>query len=209
MATILVIDDEQDLLDLLGYNLAKEGYKVLVAKDGEKGLDLAKRHKPDLIILDLMMPKIDGLEVCKSLQNDSKTSAIPIIMLTAKAEETDKIVGLELGADDYVTKPFSVRELLARVKAHLRRVSKTQESKELHKLGNLTIDVGKRKVFSKKSEIILTTTEFNILVSLVERQGRVMTRDDLISNACGFDSAITDRKIDVHIATLRKKIGKH
>lgn len=207
--TILVIDDEHDLIKLVDYNLTKENFLVLSAKDGEQGLSLARKHNPDLIILDIMMPGIDGLEVLKMIRSDDKGERIPVILLTAKAEETDKILGLGLGADDYLTKPFSVKELTARVKAILRRTEISKRSSDVLTVGPLKIDLGRIEVAISGKRIELTTTEFNILKALALRDGRVMTRDDLISEARGEDIVIIDRNIDVHITSLRRKLGKH
>lgn len=207
--TILIIDDEPDIVKLLDYNLTKDNYLTLSAKNGEEGLSLAGRYAPDLVILDIMLPGRDGWDVCKVLRADPKTSSIPIIMLTAKAEDADKVLGLEIGADDYLTKPFSVRELIARVRTVIRRSKAADRPREVVSLGNVKIDGGRRKVFVGNKEIELTATEFNILKSLAEKGGRVMTRDDLISSARGEDVSIIDRAIDVHVAALRKKLGKH
>jgi two-component system alkaline phosphatase synthesis response regulator PhoP len=206
--TILVIDDEPELVKLLDYNLTKAGYLVLSAKDGENGLAAARKHSPDAIILDVMMPGLDGWEVCKRLRTDPATSALPILMLTAKAEEGDRVLGLELGADDYVTKPFGVRELLARVKALLRRSEIATASPEVIKSGKIVIDSSRRTVTVAGKAIALTATEFNLLKSLAEKEGRVISREDLLSLARGDEVAVMDRTVDVHVAALRKKLGK-
>ena len=206
--TILVIDDEPELVKLLDYNLTKAGYLVLSARDGEKGLAAARQHHPDLVVLDVMMPGLDGWEVCKKLRAEPATAAVPLLMLTAKAEEGDRVLGLELGADDYVTKPFGVNELLARVKALLRRAEGQAGSAEVLKAGKLVIDSGKRAVTAAGKRVELTATEFNLLRALAERPGRVLSREDLIARARGDDSAIIDRTVDVHVASLRKKLGK-
>ena len=207
MKTILVIDDEKDLVKLVDHHLTKEGYLVIGAKNGIEGLDIALKHKPDLILLDLMMPKLDGLEVCKRLKSATETSRIPVVMLTAKAQETDKVIGLELGADDYITKPFSPRELVARVKAVLRR-SEPAKLKDALTVGDITISYAGRTVEVKNKKIELTQTEFNLLWHLMNRPGRVICRDDLITAGRGDDAMVIDRTIDVHIASLRKKLGK-
>ncbi|MFH1201663.1 MAG: response regulator [Candidatus Omnitrophota bacterium] len=205
--TILIVEDEKDIVKMLDYNLKKEGFKILSVHDGEEALDLAPREHPDLIILDLMLPGIDGLEVCKALKKENKTASIPIIMLTAKAQEADKIVGLELGADDYVTKPFSPRELIARIKAVLRRAKEKDKLPEVLKIGDLTIDFGKIEVAIKAKPIELTAKEFELLRTLVKANGRVLSRDFLLDNVWGFDSLeIQTRTVDVHIRTLRKKL---
>jgi DNA-binding response OmpR family regulator len=207
MKTILVIDDEKDLIKLIDLHLSKEGYLVIGAKNGIEGLDIALKHKPDLILLDIMMPKLDGLEVCKRLKSAIETSRIPVVMLTAKAQETDKVIGLELGADDYITKPFSPRELVARVKAILRR-SEPAKLKDALTVGDITINYAGRTVEVKNKKIELTQTEFNLLWHLMNRPGRVICRDDLITAGRGDDAMVIDRTIDVHIASLRKKLGK-
>ncbi|HLD36449.1 MAG TPA: response regulator [Planctomycetota bacterium] len=207
MKTILVIDDEKDLIKLIDLHLSKEEYLVISAKNGIEGLDIALKHKPDLILLDIMMPKLDGLEVCKRLKSATETSSIPVVMLTAKAQETDKVIGLELGADDYITKPFSPRELVARVKAVLRR-SEPAKLKDALTVGDITISYAGRTVEVKNKKIELTQTEFNLLWHLMNRPGRVISRDDLITAGRGDDAMVIDRTIDVHIASLRKKLGK-
>jgi two-component system alkaline phosphatase synthesis response regulator PhoP len=206
--TILVIDDEPELVKLLDYNLSKAGYLVLSARDGEAGLAAARKHAPDAIILDVMMPGLDGWEVCKRLRQDPSTSALPLLMLTAKADEGDRVLGLELGADDYVTKPFGVRELLARVKALLRRSEVASSSPEVLKTGKIVIDSSRRTVTASGKPVALTATEFNLLKSLAEKEGRVISREDLLSLARGDDVAVMDRTVDVHVAALRKKLGK-
>ena len=206
--TILVIDDEPELVKLLDYNLTKAGYLVLSAKDGEHGLNTARKHAPDAVILDVMMPGLDGWEVCKRLRTDPSTSAIPVLMLTAKAEEGDRVLGLELGADDYVTKPFGVRELLARVKALLRRSEIATASPEVVKAGKIIVDSSRRTVTVAGKPVALTATEFNLLKALAEKEGRVISREDLLSLARGDDVAVMDRMVDVHVAALRKKLGR-
>jgi DNA-binding response OmpR family regulator len=208
MKTILIIDDEKDLIKLVDHHLSREGYLVLGAKKGIEGIKIANENKPDLIILDIMLPEIDGWEVCKRLRASPETSRIPIIMLTARTQETDKVIGLELGADDYVTKPFSPRELVARVKAVLRRFDATQQ-KTLLKIDELAIDYAGRTVTLKDKKIELTHTEFNLLWYLANRPGRVIHRDDLISAGRGEDAVVIDRTIDVHIVSLRKKLCKY
>jgi DNA-binding response OmpR family regulator len=207
--TILVIDDEPELVKLLDYNLTKAGYLVLSAKDGENGLAAARKHAPDAIILDVMMPGLDGWEVCKRLRQDPATSALPVLMLTAKADEGDRVLGLELGADDYVTKPFGVRELLARVKALLRRSEVASTSPEVIKSGKIVVDSSRRTVTVAGKPVALTATEFNLLKTLAEKEGRVISREDLLSLARGDEVAVMDRTVDVHVAALRKKLGKH
>jgi len=206
--TILIVEDEKDIVKMLEYNLKKEGFKTLSARDGEDALDLAVRQRPDLVILDLMLPGMDGLEVCKNLKGDTKTAPIPVIMLTAKSQESDKIVGLELGADDYITKPFSPRELIARIKAVLRRVKEKDKLPEVLKVGDLTIDLSKITVAVKDKPVELTAKEFELLKTLIKAKGRVLSRDYLLDNIWDFDHAmeIQTRTVDVHIRTLRKKL---
>lgn len=205
---ILIVDDEKDIVRMLDYNLKKEGYRVISAYDGEDAIDLAHREHPDLILLDLMLPGMGGLEVCKSLKKEEKTSAIPIIMLTAKTQETDKIVGLELGADDYMTKPFSPKELIARIKAVLRRVKEKEKLPEFLEIGDLSIDLSRIQVSVKDKPIELTAKEYELLITLVKAKGRVLSRDYLLDTVWGFDKAveIQTRTVDVHIRTLRKKL---
>lgn len=205
---ILVVDDEKDIVKMLDYNLKKEGFRTVSANNGEDALDLAKKEYPDLIILDLMLPKIDGLEVCKIFKKESKTSAIPIIMLTAKTHESDKVVGLELGADDYVTKPFSPRELIARIKAVLRRVKEKDKASEVIKIGDLIVDSSKILVIVNNKPIELTSKEFELLTALIKAKGRVLSRNYLLDSIWGFDQAaeIQTRTVDVHIRSLRKKL---
>jgi len=205
---ILIVEDEKDIIKVLDYNLKKEGFRTVSCRDGEAALALAKNEHPDLVILDLMLPGLDGLEVCKALKKEVKTQGIPIIMLTAKAQETDKVLGLELGADDYITKPFSPRELAARVKAVLRRVSEKEKLPEMLRVGNVTIDFSKIMVFVKDKPVAFTAKEFELLKTLIKANGRVLSRDYLLDAIWGFDHAIEiqTRTVDVHIRTLRKKL---
>lgn len=205
---ILIVDDEKDIVKMLEYNLKKENFRVFSAYNGEKALEAAKKENPDIIILDLMLPGIDGLEVCRILKNDLKTSSIPIIMLTAKSQETDKIAGLELGADDYVTKPFSPKELIARLKAVLRRVKDKEALPEILHIGDITIDFAKILVKVKNKQVEVTAKEFELLKTLIHAKERVLSRDYLLENIWGFDRAmeIETRTVDVHIRSLRKKL---
>ncbi len=205
---ILIVEDEKDIVKMLDYNLRKEGFKVSSVNDGEDALDLVFREVPDLIILDLMLPGMGGLEVCKSLKKETKTAHIPIIMLTAKSQESDKIVGLELGADDYVTKPFSPRELLARIKAVLRRFQEKDKLPQMLKIGDLTVDFSKIQVSVKGKHAELTSKEFELLTTFIKAKGRVLSRDYLLDTIWGYDHAIEiqTRTVDVHIRTLRKKL---
>jgi two-component system phosphate regulon response regulator PhoB len=206
-AKILIIDDESDVADLVAMNLKAEGYKTITADNGETGLAKAKDEEPQLIVLDLMLPKMSGLEVCKALKRESATSRIPIIMLTAKSDEVDRIVGLELGADDYVTKPFSPRELLLRIQSVLRRSSTGGEKQERIKVGDIVLDHSRHEVLVKNEKIELTATEFRLLAILMERRGRVQTRDRLLNDVWGYESVIDTRTVDTHIRRLREKLG--
>ncbi|MDR4495931.1 MAG: response regulator [Nitrospirales bacterium] len=207
-ATVLVVDDEKDLLDLVKYHLEKSGLKCLEARDGESALQVARDRTLDLIVLDLMLPGLDGLEVCRKLRKDPKTANIAIIMLTAKAEEVDRIVGLEMGADDYMVKPFSPRELVARIKAVLRR-GQGQESTAVQKVGALEVDEGKHQVTVQGAVVELTVKEFDLLCALMKANGRVLNRDQILETVWGYSNAvdIESRTVDVHIRRLREKLG--
>jgi phosphate regulon transcriptional regulator PhoB len=204
---ILVVEDEKNIAELVKYNLELEGFRVKTALRGDTGLDEARKNHPDLIILDLMLPGLDGIEICKILKQNDKTSFIPIIMLTAKAAETDQIVGLELGADDYVTKPFSPKQLAARVKAVLRRV-KEKPKEKIFKAGNLELDTGKYVVTVKGKAVELSSKEFELLKALLEANGRVLSREHLLEHVWGYDRSveIETRTVDMHIGMLRKKL---
>ena len=205
---ILVVDDEEDILELVRYNLARDGYRVVCAASGEQALSRAKSEPFDLILLDLMLPGIDGLEVAKRLKSKPETRHIPIIMLTAKGEEADIVTGLELGADDYVTKPFSPRILIARVKAVIRRrVKEETDDSSIIQIYELEIDPGKRKVLARGLHVELTFTEFQILYLLARRPGWVFTRFKIVDLIRGDDYPVTDRSVDVQIVGLRKKLG--
>lgn len=206
-ASILIVEDELSIMELVQYNLEQAGYKVYSASDGEEGLESARKNKPDLILLDLMLPKVDGLEVCKSLKSHNSTASIPIIFLTARGEEIDKIVGLELGADDYITKPFSPRELMARVKAVLRR-GQLKDVANVIKIGALEFDPEKHVVLMKGKKVELTSKEFGLLEALLESNGRVLSREKLLEKVWGIDRAmnIETRTVDMHVGQLRKKI---
>ena len=205
---VLIVDDEKDIVKMLDYNLKKEGFRTTFAYNGEKAFETAKKERPDIIILDVMLPGMDGLEVCKALKKEAGTCSIPIIMLTAKTQESDKVVGLELGADDYVTKPFSPRELVARVKAVLRRVKEKEKLPDTWAEGDLAIDFSKIQVSLKGKPIELTAKEFELLKTLIAAKGRVLSREQLLSTIWGFDHSmeIETRTVDVHIRTLRKKL---
>jgi DNA-binding response OmpR family regulator len=203
---ILVVDDEKDIVELVRFNLERDGFKVIPSYNGEDALRLVKSQLPDLIILDLMLPGMDGLEVCRILKRDSSAFSIPIIMLTAKGEETDIIVGLELGADDYITKPFGIKEMIARVKTVLRRVSQRERKKGKIIAGDLTIDTENFEVRWKDIPLELTPTEFKLLLFLAQREGRVLTRQQLLDGVLGEDAFVIDRTVDVHIRRLRDKL---
>ena len=205
---VLVIEDEENLLKAIKYNLEKDGYKVQSAMDGEQGLELARQMEPSMIILDIMLPKMDGIEVCRILRRESN---VPILMLTAKSEEIDRVVGLELGADDYVTKPFSMRELMARTKAILRRYSlsangKATESSKVLKAGKLEVNLTKHVVTLGGELLELKPREFDLLALLVENAGRALTRDQILESIWGQDYYGDTRTVDVHIRWLREKI---
>jgi DNA-binding response OmpR family regulator len=205
---ILVVEDEPDMVELVRYNLEKEGYKVDAAKDGLEALDLARRAVFDLIVLDLMLPGLDGFEVLKRLRVGRTSAQTPVILLTAKGGEADRVLGLELGADDYVVKPFSPRELTARVKAVLRRTARAAEGPPVIRAGPIAIDVSKREVTVNGKAAPLTATEFDLLRFLAERPGRALKRNELIDGALGEDALVTDRVIDAHIAAIRRKLGE-
>ena len=206
---ILIVDDEDDVLELVRYNLEKEGYAVQTAVCGEEALTKARAKLPDLIILDLMLPGIDGLSVCKKLKEDTKTQNIPVIMLTAKSEDSDIVSGLELGADDYVTKPFSPKVLIARVRRAFQRSVVRDLNNAIVKVREMTIDPSRREVIIKNKPIELTFTEFNILYTLAKRPGQVFTRYQIVDAIHGEDYLVTDRAIDVQIVSLRKKLGSY
>lgn len=207
---ILVIEDEEDIQELLKFNLAKEGYQVLLAGTGEAGLQQAMTHLPDLILLDLMLPKIDGLEVCKRIRAHPKASVIPIIMLTAKGEESDVVTGLEVGADDYIVKPFSPKVVIARIRNLLRRRDKSDAPQEEPiKIKDLFIHPGRHEVTIKNKPVDLTFTEFRVLQLLASRPGWVFSRQQIVDSVRGEDYAVTERSVDVQIVGLRKKLGTH
>lgn len=205
---ILAVDDEEDILELVRYNLTREGFSVLGTTSGEDALKIARREEPDLIVLDLMLPGIDGLEVTRKLKNDAKTRTIPVIMLTAKGEEADVVAGLELGADDYITKPFSPRILTARVRAVLRRPGESASDDEaVTRIHDLVIHPGRRDVQADGESVDLTYTEFQVLAFLARRPGWVYTRSQIVDAVRGDDYPVTDRSVDVQIVGLRKKLG--
>ena len=204
-ASILVVEDDDTLRELLQYNLKKEGYGVLTADDGAEALEKYRSHKPLLIILDIMLPVMSGTEVCRIIRGESQ---VPIIMLTAKSEEVDRVVGLELGADDYVTKPFSPRELVLRVKAILRRKEVSREGEKMIQIGDLLIDIDRHQVSIKKKPMELTSTEFKLLVELASNRGRVQTRERLLDKVWGYTYEGYARTVDTHIRRLREKLGQ-
>ena len=206
--TIMIVDDEPDVVDLLVFNLQKAGFKTSTARDGNAALQKARNELPALIVLDLMLPGLDGTDVCRQLKADPKTAPIPVIMLTAKAEEVDRIVGFELGADDYITKPFSPRELTLRVKTILRRAAGKTTPGEILKYGDLVVDLAKHGATFKGKPIELTATEFKLLAMLLERRGRVQTRDALLTDVWGYEGDVDTRTVDTHVRRLREKLGK-
>lgn len=209
-STIVVIEDEPNLLDVLRYNLETAGYNVRTAGSGETGLKEIRRDpKPDMIVLDLMLPDMDGVEVCRRIRSWEETQSIPVLMLTAKSEEIDRVVGFEVGADDYMVKPFSVRELLLRIKAVIRR-TKGEPAKKEHatlQFGVLTIDVPAHKLWVDEREVVLTALEFKLLLVFLQRKGRVQTRDVLLSDVWGINADVTSRTVDTHVKRLREKLG--
>jgi len=204
---ILVAEDEPDVLALVAGNLRAAGYQVLPCEDGESALDEARRSMPAFIILDLMLPGMSGLEVCRALKASPATRSIPILMLTAKAEEVDRVVGLELGADDYVTKPFSPRELVLRVRSILRRADAPAETSEVLRHGEIQIDRARHEVRVHGKPVEFTATEFKLLTVLIERRGRVQSRDTLLNDVWGYESLIDTRTVDTHIRRVREKLG--
>lgn len=208
MARILIVEDERDLQKVLAYNFQQAGHQVLTALRGKEGLQFAKEKNPDLVVLDLMLPDLAGTEVCKALKRDPKTKGIPILMLTAKGEEIDRVVGFELGADDYVVKPFSVRELLLRIEAILRRSHGENAVSQSFEFGILHVDCDAHRVWVLDREIELTALEFKLLTTLYERRNRVQNRTVLLDDVWGIEAAITTRTVDTHVKRLREKLGK-
>ena len=205
---ILIIEDEPDIREVISYNLSKEGYRVVSAASGEEGLKSAMSQPPDLVILDLMLPGVYGLDVCRRIRNDSRTAAIPIIVLTARSEESDVITGLEVGADDYVTKPFSPKVLVARIRARLRE--KSEEPNNVEKKINLkriSMDKGRHSVEVDGKPVTLTPTEFKLLWMLAKNPGLVFSRYEIVNAVRGDDAIVTDRSVDVQVVGLRKKLG--
>jgi two-component system phosphate regulon response regulator PhoB len=207
--SILIVEDETDIMNLIDWHLSAEGYITHKAADGPGGLEKAEEKLPDLILLDLILPGMDGLEVCKSLQRNARTKDIPVVMLTAKGEEVDRIVGFELGADDYIVKPFSPRELILRIRAILRRHEKEDTEPAILKYQDLHIDPDSYRVWLSGEEITLTVTEFNLLMELIQNQGKVRTRDQLLDRVWGYQFDGYARTVDTHIRRLRQKIGPY
>lgn len=204
---ILIIEDERSLIEILSYNLANEGFEVLTASDGTDGLRRAQNALPDLIVLDLMLPGLDGLQICRQLRSDSKTQGIRILMLTAKSEEVDEIVGFNMGADDYVAKPFKIKPLISRIKALLRRPTAEQSSAEVLSVAGIEVDRTHHTAKLDGHEMQLTPTEFKMLWTMMRRPGRPYSRNELLDNARGEDANALERTIDVHVRSLRQKLG--
>lgn len=204
---ILIVEDEPSLLEVLSYNLQREGYEVVAAREGREGLRKGQMLVPDLILLDLMLPGLGGLEICRELRASQSTTHIPILMLTAKAEETDQVVGFAVGADDYVTKPFSVKVLMQRIKVLLRRAKNQEPAGDLLESSGIQLDKRGHRVTVDGDPVALTPTEFRLLETLLKQPGRAFTRPDLLESAVG-DTIVLDRTIDVHIKSLRRKLGK-
>lgn len=208
---IVVIEDEPDIREVMDYNLTREGFKVVTSDKGDEGARAVVREAPDLVLLDLLLPGLDGIEVCRKLKMDPVTQNIPIIMVSAKGEESDIVLGLGVGADDYITKPFRPKELIARVRAVLRRAARKDEPANADRLvrGSLIVDVGRHEVKIDGEAVNLTATEFRLLHLLASHPGRVFTRDQLVTRVIGGGAAVIDRNIDVHIRSIRKKLGEH
>ena len=207
IAKILIVEDEPDIRDTLNYNFEKEGFKVLSSPDGKSALKLLENNEPNIVILDLMLPDMSGLDLCRKVKNDKKLANTSIIMLTAKSEEVDRIVGFELGADDYVTKPFSIRELILRVKVLIKKHATSENKDSSISLGSIYMNLDAHVVQINKKDIILTALEFKLLKHLLQRKGRVQTRDQLLGDVWGYSSEVTTRTVDTHIKRLREKLG--
>ena len=207
MKKVLIIEDEKDLAELLAFNLEKEGYAAHCVHDGKQGFELAASELPDLILLDLMLPGLLGTEVCKALRKDPRTARIPIIMITAKGDEIDRVVGFEVGADDYIVKPFSMREVMLRIKSLMRRMEHEVVPTSLLSIGEIVIDKQRHMVTSAGSEIELTSTEFKLLLYLVEKKGRVHSREKLLQDVWSYNNAGDTRTVDTHVTRLRGKLG--
>ena len=207
--TVLIVEDDEDILQLLDYNMQNAGFETVTCRDGLEAVTLIKRRKPDLVLLDLMLPGMDGFEICKTVKRDPKTAHVPVIMLTARGEEVDRIVGLELGADDYVVKPFSPRELILRAKAVLKRSGPDSQPKKVLSQAGLTVDLDAHRAESDGEEIALTATEFKLLAELFQNPGRVHTRDQLLASVWGYEFEGYARTVDTHVRRLRQKLGPH
>ena len=206
--TVLLVEDEADVVDLLRYNLNKAGFSVLIAYDGLAGLEMARKSRPEIVVLDLMLPGMDGNAVCKALKKDPETELLPILMLTARGEPSERIHGLEIGADDYVTKPFSPRELVLRIQALLRR-SRSKVGSDVLEVGNFHLDKNKFDIRLEGRRLDLTSTEFKLLAVLIERRGRTQSRETLLYDVWGYQNPIDTRTVDTHIRRLREKLGRH
>jgi len=207
--TILVVDDEQDLLDLIEYNLKKEGYNVLKAENGVRGLEMVKEHKPNLVLLDIMMPKLDGIQVCEKMRANPDLKAIPVIFLTARSDEKTEVEGLDIGADDFITKPISTTKLLSRIKAVLRRYDETEEEVNRLVVHDLEIDKDRYIVTRGEEEFQLPRKEFELLYYLASRKGKVRDRQTLLNKVWGDNIYVVDRTVDVHVRKIREKLGDH
>lgn len=207
--SVLIVEDDEDILTLLEYNFQNAGFEVSLARDGLQALSKLRSHQPDLVLLDIMLPGADGFEVCKSIKRDPKTAQVPVIMLTARGEEVDRIVGLELGADDYVVKPFSPRELILRARAVLKRLSPEATPKQVLRRDGLSVDLDAHRAEAQGEEIPLTATEFKLLAELFKSQGRVHTRDQLLNTVWGYEFEGYARTVDTHVRRLRQKLGNH
>ncbi|MBN8709959.1 MAG: response regulator [Verrucomicrobia bacterium] len=206
--TVLVVEDESDVVDLLRYNLSRAGFGVIIANDGVEGLEMARKNRPDIIVLDLMLPRMDGLAVCKALKREAETEQMPIVMLTAKSEPNERVNGLELGADDYVTKPFSPRELVLRVQALLRRLRSSNRN-DVVTVDAFEVDKNAFEIRLDGKRLDLTTTEFKLLALLIDRRGRIQSRESLLFDVWGYQNAIDTRTVDTHMRRLREKLGDH
>ena len=205
---ILIVEDDKNISKLVKYNLEKDGYDCVTSITGEEAFDVLDKESIDLIVLDIMLPKMDGFEVCRRIRQDSKLKAIPVIMLTAKGQEIDRIVGLELGADDYMVKPFSPRELALRIKAILKRGKAQEAKKDVLRVGPLCVDIPRHEVTVDEKKVVLTLMEFKLLETLMQRSGRVQTRDTLLTDVWGMEAEIYTRTVDTHVKRLREKLGK-
>jgi two-component system phosphate regulon response regulator PhoB len=205
---ILIVDDERDLLSLLEFNLRQAGFETTLAASGDAALRELRRKVPDLVLLDLMLPDISGTEVCRHIKTDPRTKGVPVVMLTAKGDELDKVVGFELGADDYVTKPFSVRELVLRLRAVLRRAGAPPADRPPDAVGPIKVDVEAHRAYVEGAEVVLTPLEFRLLTTLMERAGRVQSREQLLMDVWEMSSELETRTVDTHVKRLREKLGE-